>query len=112
MRKLFIVVRSDLKPGAQLAQSCHALSSFAAEHREAFAAWQSGASNLVCLQVPGRTELAQLLLAAIDSGIPTSSFHEPDFGNELTACAFGESAWRMLSSLPLALRQHSVSAAA
>lgn len=105
MEKLYVVVRADLQPGAQIAQSCHALSAFAVEHTELFYDWQIGSSNLVCLQIPDAFELAALLARADAMQVKASSFHEPDFDNELTAAAFEADAFRILSCLPLALRQ-------
>jgi hypothetical protein len=37
--KLYIITRRDLSAGAQCAQACHALSTFAREHPEAHKSW-------------------------------------------------------------------------
>lgn len=39
MEKLYIIVRGDLPAGAQCAQACHAISTFAAEHPEVHLSW-------------------------------------------------------------------------
>jgi peptidyl-tRNA hydrolase len=104
MDRLYVVVRADLEPGAQLAQSCHALSAFAHQYRAQHDAWQVGEQNLVVLSVPNENALGELLRAALTLGLRSSAFHEPDFGNELTAVAFEGSVARLVSSLPLALR--------
>ena len=57
MQRLYVVVRADLAPGAQLAQSCHALSAFAHQYRAEHEAWQSGEQNLVVLSVPDENAL-------------------------------------------------------
>lgn len=102
--KVFVVVRDDLPAGAQLAQSCHALRLFGAEHPEVDAAWYAGSNNLVCLQVPGLAALLALGRRAASREIPCSTFREPDFGGAATALALGPSGARLVSSLPLALR--------
>ncbi len=105
MQRLYVVVRADLDPGAQLAQSCHALSSFAHQYRAQHDAWQAGEQNLVVLSVPNENALGELVRAAMQQGIRVSAFHEPDFGNALTGAAFEGSVAKLVSSLPLALRR-------
>jgi len=102
MKKLYIIVRADLPPGAQLAQSCHVVSAFAVAHPELHRAWHADGQNLVCLQVPDRRALE--LLGSEISPQAFASFSEPDFGGELTALAMSDDAARRLSTLPLALR--------
>jgi peptidyl-tRNA hydrolase len=102
VKKLYVIVRADLPPGAQLAQSCHVVSAFAVAHPELHRAWHTDGQNLVCLQVPDRRALEVL-----DNEISPqarAAFVEPDFGGELTALAMSDDAARYLSSLPLALR--------
>ncbi len=106
MNRLYVVTRADLHPGAQLAQSCHAVSAFAALHPEAHAEWHLSAQNLVVLQVPDEAALLALLeRATLGEAERSASFREPDFGDQLTAVALSGDAARMLSSLPLALRE-------
>jgi hypothetical protein len=101
MQKLYVVVRSDLEPGAQLAQAGHAISAFAfyfeADHR----AWHQGSNNLVILAARDEAHLLEL---ARESPGPLAIFREPDLGNTVTAVAFHGDMARRLSSLPLALR--------
>lgn len=103
MQKLYVIVRSDLAPGLQLAQACHALRLFAADHPEVDKAWYEGSSNLVVLQAPSEEEL--LALAARAGEVPTSVFREPDLGDEVTAIALGPTGAGLVSQLPLALRK-------
>ena len=49
--KLYIVSRSDLSPGLVVAQSCHALRAFTAEHPEVDQKWYTESNNIVCLQI-------------------------------------------------------------
>jgi peptidyl-tRNA hydrolase len=104
MDKLFIVVRGDLAPGAQVAQSCHALRLFVAKYPEIDAVWYRDSNNLVCLQVPDESALERLIERVRAAGHPGVGFTEPDFDDALTAAAFGPTAGKLLSSLPCTLR--------
>jgi peptidyl-tRNA hydrolase len=104
MKKLYVITRSDLRPGAQLAQSCHAVAAFALAHPEAHRAWAGGEANIVCLSVAVEDELAALLEQARGRGLPTAPFYEPDLGGELTAIALAGAGAALVASLPLALR--------
>jgi len=104
MIKLYVVVRADLRPGLQLAQSCHAVRLFTEEHPEADRAWFRDSNNLVCLQAESKEHLAKLAYDATNRCVPVSMFREPDLGGELTAIVIGPAGGRMLGSLPLALR--------
>lgn len=110
MEKLYIVVRGDLAPGAQLAQACHVVARFAAEHRELFLAWESGAKNIVVLSARDERELAQLLERAAVEALRVADFREPDIRDERTAIALEGRAARLVSNLPLALRLPRVAA--
>lgn len=102
--KLYVIVRSDLPAGAQLAQACHGLRAFVAEHPAVDRAWYETSNNLVALQVPDEHALIALADRAAEDGIPHALFLEPDFDNEATAIALGPTGRRLVSSLPLALR--------
>lgn len=105
MNKLYVVVRGDIPAGDQLAQSCHAVAEFGVVSPERFAAWASAQRNLVALQAPSLTALAAIAEQLARDGIQFAPFHEPDMGAELTALAFGDEAAKLVSQLPLALRQ-------
>jgi hypothetical protein len=105
MQKLYIITRSDLPCGAQIAQTGHAVAAFAAQHPESFKAWaQPEQRNIVCLVAPSRPELEQLLWRLKGQEARTAEFRETDLGGELTAIACGEEGAKLLSSLPLAGR--------
>lgn len=104
MQKLYVIVRADLEPGAQLAQSNHATAEFSVAHPDAFRDWAANQRNIVCLNAPNEATLADLLKLAEAKGIPLAAFHEPDFGDELTAIALGAGGDKLTSCLPLALR--------
>jgi hypothetical protein len=106
MEKLYIVIRSDLAPGAQIAQSAHALSAFACAHPEKHREWHEGSNNLVIVSVADEAALQRLLERAACRMVGRASFREPDFGDAMTAIAlYGAEAGKLVSSLPLALRQ-------
>lgn len=102
--KLYVITRADLPGGAQVAQSCHAMRLFVAEHPEVDREWYAQSNNLVCLCVPDEGALERLRQTLDARGVPSSAFCEPDFADALTALAAGPEAARWVSSLPLALR--------
>jgi hypothetical protein len=97
--KLYIVIDKALRAGAKIAQACHAMRQFVAEHPEVDNLWHTTSNNLVVLENLDLTVLASELEAA---GFKLSRFHEPDFGGRLTAICVEPDAWRRLSHLPLA----------
>lgn len=103
MERLYVVTRADLSPGAQIAQSCHALRAFVEKHPELDQAWHRAGGNLVCLSVPDERELYNLLYDADSLDLALAGFCEEDLGNQLTALALEGRAKRLLRALPLAL---------
>ena len=99
-----------MKAGAQLAQVAHVMSSFAIEHSDVHADWQTNSNYLVILSVEDEVSLSSILEKARELGIKASSFIEPDLGDQLTAIALepSEETYRITSSLPLALKEFSV----
>jgi len=104
MEKLYIIVRADLPPGAQVAQSCHAMRLFVHEHPELDAAWYRDSNNLVCLQIADEQALRRLHERAVESNVAVSLFHEPDYNDEATALTIEPRGARLVRSLPLTLR--------
>ena len=102
--KLYVVVRSDLEPGARAAQLCHAAIAFVFRHGARAAEWFWDSNNIVLLECRDEAELLDLTARARSAGIDYALFQEPDFGMSHTAAAFGAGARRMLSRLPLALK--------
>lgn len=103
MHRLRIIVRTDLEPGPQAAQAVHAALAWQAEHPELASAWGKSSNTVAILAAP-RAVLEELRGAAGKLGIPSSAFHEPDMGNELTALALGPGpkARRLCRRLPMA----------
>jgi peptidyl-tRNA hydrolase len=110
--KIYIIVRNDIAPGLQAAQACHALREFAKHHEALEAQWFRDSNNIVILQVPSEDHLLALTSQAEAEGIPYAEFHEPDLEDEATAIALGPTGARLVSQLPLALREKPTSVAA
>lgn len=104
--KLYVIVRGDLPPGAQLAQSNHAAIRFCLTFTEAAREWSDASNNIAVLAAPDERALAMLLLHATGRpDVRAVSFREIDLDNSMTAIAlFGEPVSRMVSSLPKGLR--------
>ena len=104
--RLIIISRKDLSPGAQNAQSLHAISQFALDHPAVFKAWNN--QYVVSLSVLDENHLGNLLAKIESHGIPASAFYEPDLNFELTAICLEatEKASKLVSSLPLAFKEH------
>lgn len=103
--KLFVITRSDLPPGARAAQLTHAALAFAFEHPEIAKAWHVGSNNIVLLEAKDEAALHAIGARAGAAGIAWTMFREPDFDNATTAIAIAPEGWRIVSSLPLALRE-------
>lgn len=97
--KLYIVVHAALSVGMKIAQGCHALRAFVEAQPALDREWFTTANNIVVLQNDDIPSLAERLKAA---GFIVAAFHEPDLDDQMTAIAVEPSAWRLLSSLPLA----------
>ncbi len=104
MERLYIVTRADLPPGAQIAQSCHALRAFVDHYPELDAAWHAAGGNLVCLSVADEGALDALHEAASAGGLAVSGFWEQDMGDTLTGLAIESRAKKLVRPLKLALR--------
>lgn len=99
IKRLYVVVRSDLPLGLQMAQACHATREFTREHPE-----DDVGDNLVVLHASHRHLEYLAYRARLDELCAVTAFHEPDLRGQLTAAAFGLGARPLLSNLPLACR--------
>ena len=102
MNRLYVVVRSDIGAGLQLAQACQAVAAFGSSFPGPFAAWHHGKSNIVCLQARNEVHLRELFAALAPDAL-SASFHEPDLDGAMTALACDKRP-KVWSSLPLALK--------
>lgn len=104
MDRLYVIVRSDISAGLQVAQSCHAMAAFASEHPAVTSLWHTEGNNLVCLQANSEQELLQIADHALAKGALVSKFEEPDLNGETTAIAISGEAKALLRKLPLTMR--------
>lgn len=89
MERLYIIGRADLAPGLRTAQAGHAIAAFALEHPHAMQQW--GNSYLIMLEVEDLRSLLRLSVHTRIAGLTTSSWHEPDLDDQLTAIAIAPS---------------------
>lgn len=83
---LTIITNKHLTPGYKVAQSVHAMASFALEHESEFKDWQT-CSNYVCCLETSLIKLRHIISLLDILKIKYSIFLEPDIGNELTSIA-------------------------
>jgi hypothetical protein len=81
INKLYVLVRGDLQPGVQIAQSCHAVADFMLNHD----VWKN--ETIVCLKVKDEAELMKWEHLFYMNQFKYNSFREPDMDNQLTAIA-------------------------
>lgn len=86
--KLYVVVRQDLAPGYQIAQSLHAFREYIEQHPESEREWYKSSNTIAILGCENEEELVSLIGLAEGREIRHSPFREPDMGDALTACAF------------------------
>jgi len=79
--------------------------SFVAAHPAIAQHWYRNSNNLVVLQVPNEECLLALAERAQEAGIAHSVFREPDYDETATAVALEPAGRRLVSTLPLLLRQ-------
>lgn len=103
--KLHAIGRADLSPGLRVAQMFHALRQFASDYPFVESEWYRNSNTIVLLEAPDGEALQALADKAREKGATVTEFSEPDFLDVgITALALGPDAWRLVSSLPLALR--------
>jgi len=83
--KLFVLVRADLTPGAQISQSIHAVHEFEYWHPAEFSKWRKESNTLAILHVRDEEHLLFLRERAEGRDIPCSIFREPDMEAHATA---------------------------
>jgi len=83
----------------------HALRQFASDYPFVESEWYRNSNTIVLLEAPDGEALQELASRARAKGATVTEFSEPDFLDVgITALALGPDAWRLVSSLPLALR--------
>lgn len=104
--KLYLITRRDISPGYQAVQSCHAMRQFVNDHPEIDNVWFKQSNYIVLLSVESEKELAQLYVQALEKGIKSACFFEPDINDQMTAIALepGIKSNNMCKKLQLALQ--------
>jgi len=108
MLKLYVVVRQDLAPGYQAAQSLHAFREFQHFFPEIEKHWYETSNTIIIKGIADERGLLNLGKEALKAGIKFASFREPDLDNQLTAMAFepGERTGEFLYHLNLACEEY------
>jgi len=103
-----LVTRQDLTPGYQAVQPMHASHLFQATYPRIYRWWYNYHKHIALLAVPNELALLALFEKAEHARLKCVLFKEPDIGNEATAIAIEphEKAYKMVSSLPLALKEY------
>ena len=83
MKKLYVMVRTDLSVSQQAVQAGHAVAEILLQGQQED--WDNG--TLVYLGVSSEEELEKQIFRLERKGIPFSIFREPDIGNQITAIA-------------------------
>lgn len=105
--KLYVAVRSDLIPGLQTAQACHAAIQYILDFPEEAREWNTLSNYIGILSVTDEDELIELKDNARNLGLKVSTFREPDLDNTYTAIAIepGCVSKTLCYHLPLALSE-------
>lgn len=103
--KLYVLVRQDLNPGYQIAQSIHAKDQFTHIFPSIERKWYFESNTIVVLGVRNEQELNAFSFLAKENGLAYSLFFEPDI-NENTALAIepGEITTEIVQNLRPAIR--------
>jgi hypothetical protein len=104
--KVLLVSRADLSKAQQGVQAMHALTEFIFEHLEVAREWRQESNTLAWLTVADEKALDHLLTIAIERGIRSVPFREPDINDQLTAICLEptEEARKLCRNLRLALK--------
>lgn len=102
--KMYVVVRSDLDFGSQLAQALHGRDEFIETHPEVNRTWRVRSNTIVVLHARDEDHILSLHGKACEWGIPCAVFREPDLGDQTTCLVLGPSdhTRRVTDKLPLA----------
>lgn len=98
---MYVITRTDLRPGVQAAQSAHALAKWTIENPEAARAWHDNSQFLILLGAPNEKTLSAYAEIFPD----TTIYREPDYNDEITSICLGLGADKYVSDLPLLLRE-------
>lgn len=103
--KMYVLVRQDISPGYQIAQSIHAKDQFTHDYPEIENRWYTESKTIVVLGVKNEHALKAFAFMAESRGLKSSMFFEPDI-DEYTALAIepGEETAQLCSNLKTACK--------
>lgn len=78
LSKMYVLVRQDITPGYQIAQSIHAKDQFNHEYPEVENEWYFGSNTIVVLGVENEEALKDFARRAANQNLKYSMFYEPD----------------------------------
>lgn len=98
--KMYVLVRQDITPGYQIAQSIHAKDKFTHDYPKAEEKWYISSNTIVVLGVADEDELKLFDFLAQHQGLKRSMFYEPDI-DQYTALAIepGEETAKLVARL-------------
>lgn len=85
LKKMYVLVRSDLNTVYSCVQGGHALAQFSLQFRDIFETWNN--RTIVYLKVRNEDALKFYVSKLKNKQIDYSVFHEPDLHNQMTAIA-------------------------
>lgn len=87
MQRLVTIIREDLSPGYQIAQTVHAVAEYVMTNSELAKQWHIHSNYVLALSVSDADELVQFGKKLWNLKIKFNMFYEPDV-NEVTSIAF------------------------
>lgn len=100
--KLYIVVRTDMPFGDQLAQAVHAALRFAQLQAGIYVEWSAVSNTVAILAAADIVELRAVRDRCIDHSFRCVEFYEPDMGYAMTALAIEPAGTKAVRGLSLA----------
>ena len=85
VKKMYVLVRTNLEQKYQIVQGSHALAQYSIEHHELFLEWHN--ETIIYLGVRFSSGLTSWKFYLIENRIPLSCFYEPDQQGQITAIA-------------------------
>lgn len=108
---MYTIVRADISPGDQMAQTSHSLADFIIKHPIISWLWNKKSNIMVNLAISNLHALQELAATLKQNKIPFTIFYEPDINQHTSICTTDEAA-KILSNLPLALKKRPCSSMA
>lgn len=87
MKRLVTIIREDLSPGYQIAQTVHVVAEYTMMNPELIKEWYTRNNYVLSLSVKNKEELTEFATQLHKLGVKFNIFYEPDI-NEMTSVAF------------------------